>query len=374
MMTEIKNLKGQIQDWAEKSIETYKNVLVKTNSKHDFIASQSPLNKIKESPEIIILGKNPGHSGEFVDRDEVLETFLKGNDTWSRRNNRRKVDGRWQYWQNIKFYLSPTFTKELLEDDNKRILTNATFFCSESPKNLPPCAYRETIECTLNLVDVLKPSKNVVICMGALDYFSLFKDKFGFTEYHDEYSSEGLFYGVRNGVKYIGMPHPSGRHTKFENLLVKKFVELSYKLNSFEDVKIGIEPYFKSYYLFEKGKEEIYNSVVKRISELFSDKKEAKPKPNSSEKFIFEDFEMCIILNDYDKRLIGLRHGPFWGKNYVSPLTENHIELKKFILDKEYNSNKWWTAYKHFEDYSGYSTYEIADNIIMDLKEMIELL
>ena len=373
-MTEIKNLKGQIQDWAEKSIETYKNVLVKTNSKHDFIASQSPLNKIKESPEIIILGKNPGHSGEFVDRDEVLETFLKGNDTWSRRNNRRKVDGRWQYWQNIKFYLSPTFTKELLEDDNKRILTNATFFCSESPKNLPPCAYRETIECTLNLVDVLKPSKNVVICMGALDYFSLFKDKFGFTEYHDEYSSEGLFYGVRNGVKYIGMPHPSGRHTKFENLLVKKFVELSYKLNSFEDVKIGIEPYFKSYYLFEKGKEEIYNSVVKRISELFSDKKEAKPKPNSSEKFIFEDFEMCIILNDYDKRLIGLRHGPFWGKNYVSPLTENHIELKKFILDKEYNSNKWWTAYKHFEDYSGYSTYEIADNIIMDLKEMIELL
>lgn len=374
MMTEIKNLKGQIQDWAEKSIETYKNVLVKTNSKHDFIASQSPLNKIKESPEIIILGKNPGHSGEFVDRDEVLETFLKGNDTWSRRNNRRKVDGRWQYWQNIKFYLSPTFTKELLEDDNKRILTNATFFCSESPKNLPPCAYKETIECTLNLVDVLKPSKNVVICMGALDYFSLFKDKFGFTEYHDEYSSEGLFYGVRNGVKYIGMPHPSGRHTKFENLLVKKFVELSYKLNSFEDVKIGIEPYFKSYYLFEKGKEEIYNSVVKRISELFSDKKEAKPKPNLSEKFIFEDFELCIILNDYDKRLIGLRHGPFWGKNYVSPLTENHIELKKFILDKEYNSNKWWTAYKHFEDYSGYSTYEIADNIIMDLKEMIELL
>ena len=375
-MTETKNLQDQIRVWAEKSIDTYKNVLVKTNSKHDFIASQSPLNEIKESPEIVILGKNPGHSGEFVDSDELLDTFLKGNDTWIRRNNRRKVDGRWQYWQNIKFYLSPTFTKEMLEDDNKRILTNATFFCSESPKNLPPCAYKETIECSLNLVDVLKPSKNVVICMGASDYFGLFKDKFGFTEYHDVYSAEGLFYGIRNGVKYIGMPHPSGRHTKLGNLLIKKFVELSYKLNSFEEVKSGLEPYFKSYSLFEKGKEEIYNSVIKRISELIPDNKEAKPnsKPNKSEKFIFEDFELFIIKNDYDKRLIGLRQGSFRGKNDVSPLTESHNELIKFISDKKYKSNKWWTAYKHFEDYSGDSTSEIADNIIMDLKNMIELL
>lgn len=172
------------------------------------------------------------------------------------------------------------------------------------------------------------------------------------------------------------MPHPSGRHTKWENLLIKKFVELSYKLNSFEEVKIVLEPYLKSFSLFEKGKEEIYNSVMKRISELFSDKKETKPnsKPNSSVKFIFEDFELFVILNDYDKRLIGLRYGPFWGENYVSPLTENHIELIKFISYKGYKSNKWWTAYKHFEDYLGDSTSEIADNIIKDLKDMIELL
>lgn len=375
-MKESKNIQESIQDWAQKSIKTYKNVLVKTNSKHDFIASQSPLNKIKESPEIIILGKNPGHDADFVENEEFLDRFFKGNDTWDGRNNKRKIDGRWQYWQNIKFYLLPTFTKELLEDDTKRILTNATFFCSSSPKNLPPGAYKETIECTLNLIDVLQPSKNVVICMGASDYFSLFKDKFGFTEYSEEYSSEGLFYGVRNGVKYIGMPHPSGRHTKWENLLIKKFVELSYKLNSFEEVKIVLEPYLKSFSLFEKGKEEIYNSVMKRISELFSDKKETKPnsKPNSSVKFIFEDFELFVILNDYDKRLIGLRYGPFWGENYVSPLTENHIELIKFISYKGYKSNKWWTAYKHFEDYLGDSTSEIADNIIKDLKDMIELL
>jgi hypothetical protein len=83
---------------------------------------------------------------------------------------------------------------------------------------------------------------------------------------------------------------------------------------------------------------------------------------------------LCIILNDYDKRLIGLRHGPFWDKNYVSPLVENHIELAKYISDKGYKSNKWWTAYKHFEDYLGDSTSEIADNIVRDLDVMIKLL
>lgn len=376
MIAEPKNLNDQIQAWAEKSIETYKSVLVKTNSKHDFIASQSPLHKVTESPEIIIIGKNPGHDAEFADNKEFLDRFLKGNDTWDGRNNKRKIDGRWQYWQNIKTYLLPTFTKDLLEDDNKRILTNATFFCSSSPAKLPPCAYKETIGCTLNLVDVLKPSKNVVICMGASDYFRLFKDKFGFTEYHDEYSSEGLFYGIRNGVKYIGMPHPSGWHSKLENLLIKKFVEFSFKLNSFEEIKTGLEPYLKSFFVFEKGKKEIYDIVVERISKQFSGNQDAKSnsKPNSSVKFIFENFELCIILNDYDKRLIGLRHGPFCDKNYVSPLVENHIELAKYISDKGYKSNKWWTAYKHFEDYLGDSTSEIADNIVRDLDVMIKLL
>ena len=74
-MTETKNLRDQIRDWAEKSIETYKSVLVKTNSKHDFIASQSPLHKIAESPEIIIIGKNPGHDAEFADNKEFLDRF-----------------------------------------------------------------------------------------------------------------------------------------------------------------------------------------------------------------------------------------------------------------------------------------------------------
>ena len=241
-------MKKKLEEWAEKTIEHYKNVLVELGRTDSFMGSQSPINEILEHPEIIILGKNPGHGGKFEDSENFRHNFLKGNGTWKNRNNRRN-EGRWQYWQNIKSYLNKTFSKDLLEDDSKRVLTNATFFASPTPKDLPTKAYEKTLICTLSLIDILHPKKNVVICMGAPDYFRCIT---GFIEYNDKYACEGLYYGVRNGIKYIGMPHPSGRQSKLKRELIKEFIYAAVNSSNFEEIEEKIAKIHKNLIAVEK--------------------------------------------------------------------------------------------------------------------------
>lgn len=241
--------------WAEKTIEYYKEVLEEVGSSNSFMGSQSPIDKISDSPEIIILGKNPGHGGNFEDSEKFRSDFLKGNEYWRNRNNRRN-EGRWQYWQNIKSYLNKTFSKDLLEDDSKRVLTNATFFAARTPKDLPPKAYEKTIVCTLSLIDILQPKKKVVICMGASEYYRFIT---GFTEYNDKYACEGLFYGVRNGIKYIGMPHPSGRQSKFKREFIKEFIYVAVNSNNFDEIEEKITEIYNNYIAVEKA-----NKIISR--------------------------------------------------------------------------------------------------------------
>lgn len=226
-------MQDELNEWVDSTIKHYKKVLEEVGCHHSFMGSQSPINELYESPEIIILGKNPGHGGNFEDSEQFRSDFLIGNKTWIKRNNRRK-DGRWQYWQNIKSYLTKSFSNELLEDDNKRVLTNATFFAAEKPKDLPPKAYEKTIECTLSLIDILQPKKNVVVCMGASDYYRVIT---GFTEYNDKYACDGLYYGVRNGIKYIGMPHPSGRQSKLKREFIKEFIYAAVNSSNFDEIE-----------------------------------------------------------------------------------------------------------------------------------------
>lgn len=363
-------IQDKLNEWVESTIEHYKNVLEEVGRPDGFVGSQSPINQLSESPEIIILGKNPGHGGSFEDSEQFRRDFLKGNQTWIKRNNRRK-DGKWQYWQNIKSYLTKTFSYELLEDDSKRVLTNATFFESPTPSGLPPKAYEKTIKCTLSLIDILLPKKKVVICMGASDYFRFIT---GFTERNDKYACEGLFYGVRNGIKYIGMPHPSGRQSKPKREFIKEFIYAVVNSCNFEEIEEIIEESYKRYLSVDKEHDEIYRNVRNHMCENYLNNIISNDNIEMSIKLKFCDFELYLILNDKpDKQLIGLRHGPFTDKNHVTPLGDNNKKLKLFI-DNNYKSNKWWTAYKHFEDYEGNTPGIIANNIITELETIVGLM
>ena len=83
-------IQDKLNEWVESTIKHYKNVLEEVGRPDGFMGSQSPINQLSESPEIIILGKNPGHGGSFEDSEQFRRDFLKGNQTWIKRNNRRK--------------------------------------------------------------------------------------------------------------------------------------------------------------------------------------------------------------------------------------------------------------------------------------------
>ena len=363
-------LQEELKKWAKNSIEHYIKVLEEVGRHDGFMGSQSPIDELFESPEIIILGKNPGHGGNFEDNENFRKDFLKGNKTWIKRNNRSK-DDKWQYWQNMKSYLAKTFSNELLEDDSKRVLTNATFFESPTPSKLPPNSYKKTIECTLSLIDTLKPKRKVVICMGASDYYC---DITGFTERNDKYACEGLFYGVRNGIKYIGMPHPSGRQSKLKRELIKEFIYAAVNSSNFDEIEKAVEESYKRYLSIDKGQHEIYHNVRNHLCENYSNNVISNDNIEMSIKLKFNDFELYLILNDKpDKQLVGLRHGPFTDKNQVTPLRDNNKKLKLFI-DNNYKCNNWWTAYKHFEDYEGNTPEIIVNNIITEIETIVGLM
>lgn len=363
-------LQENLKQWAESAIEHYKKVLEELGRTDSFMGSQSPIDKISESPEIIILGKNPGHGGTFEDSEKFRAEFLKGNGSWGNRN-KRKADGGWLYWRNIKSYLSKTFSKDLLEDDSKRVLTNATFFAAEEPKNLPPKAYEKTISCTLSLIDILRPKKNVVICMGASDYYRFITD---FTEYNDKYACEGLFYGERNGIKYIGMPHPSGRQSKLKRELIKEFINAAVNSSSFDEIEGKLALHYERYVIAEKGKQEVYERVLSELDCLLANCKSKAFDPKRSTVYVLEEFDLYVILNDYDKRMVGIRHRPISERNTVSPLNENQKDMQDFIEDQAYKSNKYWNAYKYFEEYKGKSPEECAKSILKEINMMLDII
>lgn len=364
-------MQDELKKWAKETIEYYKKVLNELGCPHGFMGSQSPINELSESPEIIVLGKNPGHDGKINDSEEFRRKFLKGNESWGNRNKGWK-EGRWQYWQNIKSYLNKIFSKDMLEDDNKRVLTNATFFEAKEPKDLPPKAYEKTIDCTLSLIDILRPKKNVVICMGASDYYRFIT---GFTEYNDKYACDGLYYGVRNGIKYIGMPHPSGRQSTLKRELIKEFIYAAVNSRNFDEIEKVLEPFYMRYMVVNKGQGNIYYSVCNHLCENYSNNTMSNDNIEKSIKLKFGNFELYLILNDKpDKQLVGLRHGPFPEKNHVATIENNYEELKQFITGNNYKSNKWWTAYKHFKDYEGDTPEEVAHNIISEIRKIIDLI
>lgn len=90
---------------------------------------------------------------------------------------------------------------------------------------------------------------------------------------------------------------------------------------------------------------------------------------------ISENFELYVIKNlGRDAWMVGLRHLPFSEKNYVSPLGVSYNSLKEYISRKGFESNNWWTAFKHFEDYSGDSTEQVAENILAEINELVKII
>ena len=49
-------------------------------------------------------------------------------------------------------------------------------------------------------------------------------------------------------------------------------------------------------------------------------------------------------------------------------------DMQYFIKKEAYNSNKYWTAYKYFEEYKGKTPEECAKSILKEINMMIDII
>lgn len=386
-------MKKKLEEWAEKTVKAYDCIASRENVNLAYY-TQSPLSNIVDEPELMIVGINPGSGGTYSDQRKNRnwkylnknqldkKHLLEGNycqeegkpTSWE---NHKK----WNYWSSLKHCFSKSYLPTYLEDDSKVIITNTSFLNTPKANEISESLLIETIPYTLELIQITNPKHLVFLsgekCFGRLNRLADLKFEY-------KHVCGRIYIGKLNDRLCIGIPHPAYK-TNEELNLVASIIPYLIKLNDYEEldvelIKIECSKQIEAYQKRKKSRkrtfyEEIYQNVRNHLCENYSSYLMQNGDIEKSEKFTFGDFELYLILNDKpDKLLVGLRHRPFSPKNHVATLGDNHEFLKQFITSNNYKSNKWWTAYKHFEDYEGNTPEEVAHNIISEIKDIIDLI
>jgi hypothetical protein len=158
-----------LKEWAENAVRMYHQIASRDDVNIAYY-TQSDLSLLTTSPELMIVGINPGSFSSYSDqrRNENWSYLyknpldenhlLKGNychekgkpSSW---DNHRK----WKYWSGLRHCLSKTYLLDTIDDDNKIIITNASFFSTKKANEISEELLIETIPQTLNLIKISNP-------------------------------------------------------------------------------------------------------------------------------------------------------------------------------------------------------------------------
>ena len=173
------NIQKELMDWAEETVNVY-NSIGKTLKMGYY--TQTPLSLVSQSPDLLILGINPGAEGGNNMMNE--EELLKGNPCFENKDKKnilsdkeyviyvmkekkdkdKNING-WALWHRLNNMLEKSSrNKELLQDFNNFVLSNMIFFGTAKENLIPKIDKDKCAERTLKLIDVLKPK--VVLLLG----------------------------------------------------------------------------------------------------------------------------------------------------------------------------------------------------------------
>ncbi|MBR7035353.1 MAG: hypothetical protein IKI25_06315 [Bacteroidales bacterium] len=182
-------MRERLQKWAKETVVAYHQIASRKDVNKAYY-TQSDLSLLLEEPELMIVGINPGSDGSYTGQCENKNWsylynnnldenhLLKGNyckeegkpSSW---DNHRK----WGYWNRLKKCLSNTYLKDIIDNDSKIIITNASFFNTKKANEILKEKKEllvETIPYTIKLIKEAKPKhliflggKNVSIVLKA---------------------------------------------------------------------------------------------------------------------------------------------------------------------------------------------------------------
>jgi hypothetical protein len=212
----MQTIQEKLNDWAERYFPKFWELSEKYN-KHNFY-TQSPLSKLKDAPRLMIIGLNP-YGGKQGARRESPSDFLSGNPCWKGRFDEKrcvsKEEGNdWSnYFEKTRHFLGCSSPHENpdIDDDQQVVWTNLTPFTSISFKDLPQeLASADLYKSTLELIDILKPQKIVLLGYGA---FALLEQACKEVEHVKVLDNDTwpLEIGYINDIPAVCVNHPSGR-------------------------------------------------------------------------------------------------------------------------------------------------------------------
>lgn len=353
-------MQNKLKKWAEEVTQVY-------NPIGRSYYTQSDLTKITESPEILILGINPGSTG-IAKEPITADVFLKGNKNFC---DREKT---WHLWKNLRKILSAGGVDYLLDNENRFVFSNV-YHCDtlKAYELSPDLKDEQLVKLTIELIQKLCPTR--VLCLGknecwkALEKVSNMKTT--------ELIKGELNYAIISEIPIYGIKHTSSFYTNEEITMIGKILGALFEGKVLPDAEI-IAKLFKDdirafeerrdrYLLIEKAFEQEAQTILKKFNDKWY--------------FITDDIIARVASNGY----VNIHHSNFNPKdNYSKHLDDNkypHREeiidcLKKYGYELKKNDAKTSLGQKKFSKYpdSERGPHFIAQSILKEFAKLkIEL-
>lgn len=387
--------KEELLDWGKATIKVYNGIADELGRNNvPAFYSQSDLNNIvgTDSVDVLIAGINPGSGGNYEDmianpnwgidpqRGMTAEQLVSGNfcknpkhgncTSWSLHHT-------WNYFRNLKIYFSGLGHPNVLDDESRFVMANATFFNTATAAELNRSLLTQTFPQTLALIRLCNPK--MIVFLSGKDAFSRLAsiNVAGFSFRYDKDNNPVLgriLMGEFNDIPCYGVPHPAAYLTKEEKALIARFFAYVYK-KDIDHINIG----------------ELRDFCAKE-NQAYHNKHEVKRERKG--KLDYCQIEQAVLgkLSSYI-----YAHGTRIRKNenaqYGITIAKSHLYIRQAYEDKyktpQYNPNDGkvagmlgergyakdhvWLGKKHLSEF-GKSEEEIIHNVIVEIVTLFDLL
>jgi len=390
--------KEELLLWGEKTVQLYNKIAdERGREKTPAFYTQSNLNKIigVNSVDILIAGINPGSGGTYQQMIEnpnwgissatgmTAEQLISGNfgrdpqygncTNWSRHHT-------WRYFMNLKRFFKDVEEPNILDDERRFVLTNATFFNTVKEKELNQSLLKTTFPQTIDLVRRIKP-KMIVWLSGRNAFNRLASISIdGFSFKYDKRQNPimaHIYMGTFNGIPCFGIPHPGAFLTTEERTLIAKFFSYVFNYKSIDEIDLNnlesfcineIQAYHKR--LKEKKPASIKNNIdVRSIEHSILERVKSYIYNNGNRIRKDENAQYGITIA---KNCIFVRQA--YEDKYKTPQInpKDGVVIEK-LKEKGYKSCKGWLGYRKLTEFDS-TEKEIEQKVIKEIDDLFELL
>lgn len=310
-------MQNELKKWAEKVTQVY-------NLTKRSYYTQSDLTKITESPEILILGINPGSTGNEEAQPITADIFLKGNKNFCDREKK------WHLWKNLRKILSAGGVDYLLDNESRFVFSNVYHCDTPKAKDLSKdISDEQFVNLTIELINTLDPSR--VLCLGKNDCWKALEKASNMKT--TELIKGELNYAKIDEIPIYGIKHTSSFYTNEESAMIGKVLAALFNGQvEYDADKIAIQ--FKDEIkAFEARRDQlkpdnIRNYMVESAFDKYSHLQ------------IWEiDNKWCYVTDDIITRVasngyVNVRHSCFDSKeNYSKHIHDNKYQHREELIE-----------------------------------------